>query len=201
MTEKEKMLCGLPYDCSDDELVARSSKAYSLCLKYNALNKNDPERAKILKELCPHLGKGSFFAGPVFFDYGENIHAGDFVFANYNFVVMDCAPVYLGKQVFIGPNVTLATPVHPLRYQERNMRVKEDGTVYDYEMAKEIHIGDNVWLASNVVVCGGVRIGSGSVIGAGSVVTHDIPENVLAAGNPCRVIRPITESDRVLPEE
>lgn len=201
MTEKEKMLSCLPYDPSDEELATRSAKAYELCLKFNALPKTSPERKTILKELCPHLGKHVSFMGPVFFDYGENIHTGDFVFANYNFVVMDCAKVTIGNQVFMGPNVTLATPIHPLRYQERNIRLREDDSAYDYEMAKEVVIGDNVWIASNVVVCGGAHIGSGSVIGAGSVVTHDIPENVLAAGNPCRVIRPITESDRVLPEE
>lgn len=200
MTEKEKMLAEEIYDSSVKELSEARARAYSLCLKYNALTTSSPERLEILKTLCPHLGKGSFFTGPIFFDYGENIHTGEYVYANYNFVVMDCAKVTIGSQVFIGPNVTLAPPMHPLRHQERKMRVKENGQIYDLEYAKEIHIGDNVWIASGVIICGGVHIGSGSVIGAGSVVTHDIPENVLAAGNPCRVIRPITENDSVLKE-
>lgn len=200
MTEKEKMLAEQIYDSSDKELSSARKRAYSLCLKFNSLPIDSPERGEILKELCPNLGKDVGFTGPIHFDYGDNIYAGDYVYANYNFVVMDCAKVVIGSQVFIGPNVTLAPPIHPLRYEERKMRVREDGSVYDLEAAKEIHIGDNVWIASNVVICGGVHIGSGSVIGAGSVVTHDVPENVLAAGNPCKVIRPISEKDSVLKE-
>ena len=97
----------------------------------------------------------------------------------------------------MGPNVSLLTPMHPFRFQERNIYKREDGVYTDQEYAKPITIGDNCWLAGNVTVCGGVTIGSGSVIGAGSVVTRDIPSGVLAAGNPCRVIREITEEDRL----
>ena len=101
----------------------------------------------------------------------------------------------IGENVFFGPNVSLLTPVHPLRYQDRNTYRKEDGTVTDKEYAKPITIGSNCWIAGNVTVCGGVTIGEGSVIGAGSVVTRDIPANVIAAGSPCKVIREITEED------
>ena len=105
--------------------------------------------------------------------------------------------MHIGKQCFIGPNVTIVTPVHPFLACDRNMRWAPDGTKFDYEYARPITIGDNVWLASNVVVCGGVTIGHDTVIGAGSVVTRDIPAGVLAAGNPCRVIRPLTEKDKM----
>ena len=105
--------------------------------------------------------------------------------------------VTIGDNVMIGPNVTLATPMHPLLPEERNIRKREDGSFYNLEYAKPITIKDNCWLASNVVVCGGVTIGEGCVIGAGSVVTRDIPPYSLAAGNPCRVIRKITEKDHM----
>ena len=95
----------------------------------------------------------------------------------------------------IGPNVSIYTPVHPLRWQQRNIRKKADGTAYDYEYAKPIAIGNNCWIAGSVTICGGVTIGDGCVIGAGSVVTRDIPPDSLAVGNPCRVIRKITEKD------
>lgn len=101
----------------------------------------------------------------------------------------------IGNDVFIGPNVSLLTPVHPFRFQDRNMYRRADGVYADREYARPITIGDNCWIAGNVTVCGGVTIGSGTVIGAGSVVTHDIPAGVLAAGVPCRVIREITEED------
>ena len=122
---------------------------------------------------------------------------GENTFANFNFTVLDTCPVHIGNNVFIGPNVSLVTPMHPFRYQERNIKFKPDGTAYDDEYAKPITIGDNCWLASNVVVTGGVTIGEGCVIGAGSVVTKDIPPHSLAVGNPCKVIRQITEADSI----
>lgn len=108
---------------------------------------------------------------------------------------VDCCPVTIGDNVFIGPNVSLLTPMHPLRWQDRNQYLKADGTATDKEYAKPITIGDNCWLASNVTVCGVVTIGEGCVIGAGSVVTRDIPANTLAVGVPCRPIREITAED------
>ncbi len=111
--------------------------------------------------------------------------------------MLDCAPVTLGDDVFIGPNCTLAPPVHPLLIEERKMQIRADNTAFDKEYAKPIVLEDGVWLASGVIVAGGVTIGKNSVIGAGSVVTRDIPANVFAAGNPCRVIREITEEDSV----
>lgn len=133
--------------------------------------------------------------GPIYFDYGVFTTIGENTYANFNFTVLDTCPVTIGDNVFFGPNCTLATPLHPLRYQERNIKFKSDGTPYDDEYGKPLVIESNCWIASNVVIAGGVTIGEGSVIGAGSVVTRDIPPHSLAAGNPCRVIRQITEAD------
>jgi len=198
MTEKEKMLAGKIYDTSDKELAAMRLKAHKLSARYNNVFEDEEDiRNKILSELIPNIGKGTYIQGPIQFDYGAFTTFGENCYANFNFTVLDICPVTIGDNVFFGPNCMLATPVHPFRYQERNIKYKEDGTAYDDEYAKPITIGSNCWLASNVVVIGGVTIGEGCVIGAGSVVTRDIPANSLAAGNPCRVIREITEKDSI----
>lgn len=198
MTEKEKMLAGKIYDPSDKELSETRLKAHKLSARYNSLFEDEEEtRNKILSELIPDMGKGTYIQGPIQFDYGRFTSFGENCYANFNFTVLDVCPVKIGDNVFFGPNCMLATPVHPFRYQERNIKFREDGTAYDDEYAKPITIGSNCWLASNVVVTGGVTIGEGCVIGAGSVVTRDIPANSLAAGNPCRVIREITEKDSI----
>ena len=176
MTEMEKMLAGRIYDPTDKEICELRTKAHRLCQQYNMLPDTDEKgRSDILHELIPDCNS----------------------YANFNFTVLDTCPVYIGDNVFIGPNCTLATPMHPLRYQERNIKHKADGTIYDDEYGRPITIGSNCWLASNVVVIGGVTIGEGCVIGAGSVVTKDIPPHSLAVGNPCRVIRQITEEDTI----
>lgn len=198
MTEKEKMLAGKIYDTSDEELAAMRLKAHKLSARYNNVFEDEEDiRNKILSELIPNIGKGTYIQGPIQFDYGAFTTFGENCYANFNFTVLDICPVTIGDNVFFGPNCMLATPVHPFRYQERNIKYKEDGTAYDDEYAKPITIGSNCWLASNVVVIGGVTIGEGCVIGAGSVVTRDIPANSLAAGNPCRVIREITKKDSI----
>lgn len=198
MTEKQKMLSGALYDSSDHELVERRVNAHKLCKLYNDTFEDETEtRMAILNELIPNQGANLFIQGPVYFDYGTFTTFGDNFYANFNFTVLDCAPVMIGNDVFIGPNVTIATPVHPLCYQERNMRKKKDGSLYDMEYAKPVTIGSNCWIASNVTIAGGVTIGEGCVIGAGSVVTKDIPAGSLAVGNPCRVLREITEDDRM----
>ena len=197
MTEKEKMIKGMLYDASDDELAAMRQKAHNLCTDYNGTYEQDKEkRQAIIKELFPASGK-FFLQGPIQFDYGVFTEFGEGCYANFNLTVLDCCPVKIGKNVFFGPNCSLVTPVHPLVPEERIGSVDENGRFTCLEYAKPIEIGDNCWLASNVTVCGGVKIGEGCVIGAGSVVTRDIPPNSLAAGVPCRVIREITEEDRM----
>ena len=198
MTETEKMLAGELYDPSDPELSALRTKAHSLSMMYNQTPETDEHRRNtILEQLLPNHGPNVVVLAPVQFDYGCFTSVGQNTFINFNLTVLDCCPVSIGNDVFMGPNVSLLTPVHPMRWQERNLYRKEDGTLTDREYARPITIGDNCWISGNVTICGGVTIGEGSVIGAGSVVTRDIPPNVFAAGVPCKVIRPITEEDRM----
>ena len=198
MTEKEKMLAGQLYAPSDAELTALLIKARKLARRYNQTDEDEHEkREAILRELLPNTPNLPSLQAPVWFDYGCNTTFGKFSGANFNFTCLDVCPVRIGDNVMIGPNVTLATPMHPLLPEERNVRQREDGSFYNLEYAKPITIEDNCWLAANVVVCGGVTIGEGSVIGAGSVVTRNIPPHSLAVGNPCRVIRAITEKDKM----
>ena len=197
MNEKEKMLAGKIYDPTDEELTKLRTKAHRLSQRYNTLFEDDELRDIVIDELIPNKGKGVYLQGPVYFDYGVFTSFGENCYANFNFTVLDVCPVNIGSNVFFGPNCSLMTPMHPLRWQERNIKFKDDKTAYDDEYAKPISIGDNCWIAANVVITGGVTIGEGCVIGAGSVVTKDIPANSLAAGNPCKVIREINEKDSI----
>ena len=194
MTEKEKMISGKIYDPSDKELTQLRQNAHRLCTEYNVLPETDEKRGEVLKSLGIN-GSAFYLQGPVQFDYGCFTTIGVNSYANFNFTCVDCCPVTIGDNVFMGPNVSLLTPMHPLRWQDRNQYAKPDGTMTDKEYAKPITIGNNCWIAGNVTVCGGVTIGDGCVIGAGSVVTRDIPPNSLAVGVPCGVIRGITETD------
>lgn len=197
-TEREKMLAGELYDAYEEELCKMRDNCKKLVTKLNALDvSQQEERDGILQELLGKVGNHPFMLNAQF-DYGSNTYIGDEFSANFNFVVLDCAPVHIGDHVMIGPNVTIATPVHPLVAQERNFKTDENGKRHLYEYAKPITIGNNVWIASNVVITGGVTIGDNCVIGAGSVVTRDIPDNMLAVGVPCRVLREITEKDRMM---
>ncbi len=198
MREFDKMVRGELYNPADQELVTLRKRVRRLFREYNLSDEDDQElRISLLHSILGGHGKNYYSEPPIRFDYGINTTVGEDFFSNYNLVILDCAPVKIGKQCFIGPNVSLVTPVHPLLACDRNMRTAADGKTYDYEYARPIVIEDNVWLASGVIVCGGVTIGHDTVIGAGSVVTKDIPSGVLAAGNPCRVIRPITEKDKL----
>ena len=196
MTELEKTLAGKIYDPNDEELLTMRTYAHKMCNQYNKLDEDDPKRKDVLEML---IGEGNdvYLQGPIYFDYGEFTTFGKKCYANFNFTVLDCAPVTIGDNVYFGPNVTIATPMHPLLPEERNMYQREDGVWTDKEYAKPITVKSNCWIASNVVICGGVTIGEGCVIGAGSVVTRDIPDGVFAAGNPCRVIRKLTEADSI----
>ena len=180
-TEKEKMLSGELYDALDKELSDERLRARLLIKALNETAEDQPEeRERILKELMPNAGPGLWLQPPFYCDYGYNISTGEKVFFNFNCIVLDVMPVTIGDRTLMGPNVQLYTATHPLTVRERQTGL---------EYAKPITIGRDVWIGGGAIICPGVTIGDGSVIGAGSVVTRDIPPEVFAAGNPCRVIR------------
>ncbi len=198
MTEKEKMLAGIIYDPNDKDLLELRKNAHNICKRYNDTFEDDSElRERLLNDLLPDHGEGLYLQGPIYFDYGVFTKIGKNFYANFNFTVLDVCPIVIGDNVFVGPNVSLLAPKHPLRWQERNIYKSDKGYFTDKEYGAPIVIGDNCWIAGNVTVLAGAKIGSGCVIGAGSVVVKDIPDNSFAAGNPCRVIRTITEKDSV----
>ena len=197
-SEYDRMVRGELYNPAEEHLVQMRKRARRLYYRYNNSEEDETElRIGLLAQLFGSHGERYFCEPPIRFDYGCNLHVGEDFYSNFNLTVLDTAPVYVGKNCMFGPNVTIATPVHPMLACDRNMRRDRQGNMFDYEYAKPITIGDSVWLASCVVVCGGVTIGHDSVIGAGSVVTRDIPAGVFAAGNPCRVIRPLSEKDKM----
>ena len=198
MTEMEKMVAGMPYDTSDPEVVAGRNRARRANFEYNGAAWDDNERRTgILREMLGGHDGPFFMEPPIRFDFYRNTFIGRNFYSNYNLVVLDCGPVRIGNDVMIGPNVTIVPPMHALLADQRIMRTKPDGTQYDLEYAKPVTIGNNVWIAASVVINGGVTIGDDAVIGSGSVVTRDIPPGVIAAGNPCRPLRPITPADRL----
>ena len=195
MTEKEKMIKGLIYDAYDEELNELRSRCRRLMADLAAIEASDQKgRETIYEALLGGYGRDVYVLNAAF-DYGFNTYLGDDFSANFNFTVLDCAPVRIGNNVLIGPNVSLVTPVHSLLAEERNIVYDEDGGRHLYEYARPITIEDSVWIASNVVVQGGVTIGEGAVISAGAVVTKDIPPYSIAGGVPARVLRTITEDD------
>lgn len=188
MNQKERMLAGLPYKAWQDGLTEDRMACKKLVYRLNHL---PPERQEevpaLLKTLFGKTGTNVFVEAPFHCDCGYNIEVGENFFANYNLTILDVARVTIGKNVLIAPNVSLYTAGHPLHPDSRNS---------GYEYGIPITIGDNVWIGGNVVVLPGVTIGNNVVIGAGSVVTKDIPDNYIAVGNPCRLLREITEEDR-----
>lgn len=199
MTEHEKMLSGKIYDPFTEGMIEERIKAHRLCNEYNHTIETDEEKRKeILDQLLPDRGEGVYLQGPIYFDFGVNTHIGKGSYANFNFTVLDEGEVNIGEMVFIGPNVSMLTAIHPLCYEDRNPFYNEKtGNVTNLEYTAPITVEDNCWIAANVTIIGGVTVGAGSVIGAGSVVTKSIPPNSLAVGNPCRVIRQIAEADRL----
>ena len=188
MNHKDRMLAGLPYrawlDGLDQERLENKKKIYA----YNNLRPEDHEgRDALIKEILGKTGQKIFVEAPFRCDYGYNIEVGENFYANYNLVILDVGKVKIGDNAQIAPNVAIYTAGHPIHPDSRNS---------GYEYGIPITIGDNVWIGGNTCILPGVTIGSNVVIGAGSVVTKDLPDNVIAAGNPCRVIREITEADR-----
>lgn len=185
-TQKERMLAGDLYIANDVELERASRRAYRLMKEYEARYAVDRDAADaVLKELLGAVGAGVHIKPPLFVDYGSYISIGAGTFANYGLVALDVARITIGDDVQIGPNVQLLTPTHPI---EADLRREK------YEAAKPIVIGNNVWLGGGAIVLPGVTIGDNSVIGAGSVVTKDIPANVVAVGNPARIVRNLSSS-------
>ena len=187
MTEKEKQQAGELYNSNDRELFMERIKAKKLCAEYNAVECNDfQKRERILDRLVALRGDNTVIEPNFFCDYGYNIVMGDNFYANHNLVILDCADVVFGDNVFIGPNCGFYTAEHPIDANLRNQGL---------ESAKPIKVGSNVWIGGGVTVIGGVTIGDNAVIGAGSVVTKDIPANCVAAGNPCAPVRTLEASE------
>lgn len=180
-TEREKMLAGELYIADDAELTALRMRARRLTRQYNQTREDEGDlRASLLRELFGATGKHFFIEPPFHCDYGSNVSLGENFYMNFNGVILDCNEVRIGDNVQCGPGVQLLAATHPLAAAER---------IAGPELSAPITIDDNVWLGGGVIVCPGVTIGANTTIGAGSVVTRDIPTNVFAAGNPCRVIR------------
>ena len=186
---KEKMIAGIPYIDSDGKLFRERQYAKQELKRFND---SDPKHIKFRKQIIQKLFKATgarFFVEPPFHcDYGYNISIGENFYSNYNCTILDGAAVTIGDNVLFGPNVSLFTAGHPIHFEARNL---------GWEFTAPITIEDNVWIGVQTVVNPGVHIGENSVIGSGSVVTRDIPPNVVAAGNPCRVIREISDMDRI----
>ncbi|WP_096527722.1 sugar O-acetyltransferase [Candidatus Nitrosoglobus terrae] len=186
MTAKEKCKQGLLYNAShDEELINERKTCKSLCQQFNQTQYSESEeRVQLIKKIL-NKTKNNFLIEQSFWcDYGYNIEIGENFYSNHNLVILDCAEVKFGDNVFIGPNCSFYTANHPINIKQRNAGL---------EYAQPITIGNNVWLGGNVTVLPGVTIGDNTVIGAGSVVTKDIPNNVIAVGNPCKILKEIIE--------
>ena len=189
MTEKEKMQQQMLYDANyDTELIRERQIAKDLCFQFNQLRPSDEtNQQQILSQLLGKKSDNCCILAPFWCDYGYNIEVGKNFFANHNTVILDGAKVTFGDNVFIAPNCGFYTAGHPIDADRRNQGL---------EYAYPITVGDNVWIGAGVQVMPGVKIGSNVVIGGGSVVVKDIPDNVVAVGNPCRPVRPISEADK-----
>lgn len=200
MTEYEKMRACLIYDCFDAEVDRAEKDSRRLCEAYNRLGVDDEiKKEELMRTMFPNDDFGNYrtMLSPIYIDLFKEMKIGKNFYANHHFTYITAGTVTIGDNVFIGPYCTLAAGLHSLIPKERRVKKDENGDMHDFEYGKPITIGNDVWIAANVTICGGVTIGNGSVIGAGSVVTHDIPEGVIAAGNPCKVIRKITPQDSI----
>lgn len=189
MNEWEKAQKGYLYDANNDPaIMEKHLKCLNRCFELNSISPlKKEEREKMLKDIIKEIGTGFDILSPFFCDFGENIHIGKNFYANHNLSILDGGKVTIGDSVFIAPNAVITTAGHAINPEQRDRGL---------EIALPVTIGSHVWLGANVCVLPGVTIGNNVVIGAGSVVTKDIPDDVIAAGNPCRVLRKITEEDR-----
>lgn len=186
-TEKEKMLSEASYLASDSELAADRQQIKAQLFDFNNMPPGKADEGnRIIRKIFYKTGNEFTIEPPFRCDYAYNIEIGDKFYSNFNLTILDSAKVHIGNNVFIGPNVSLYTVSHPLDFKSRNPEV---------EFAQSIRIGNNVWIGGNVVVNPGVRIGNNSVIGSGSIVVKDIPDNVVAVGNPCCVIKQIANEN------
>ncbi|MGW9529948.1 sugar O-acetyltransferase [Paenibacillus terrae] len=187
-SEKEKMLAGKPYKGISEELLIDRQYAKEVLFDFNTLRPREIEkRNELLKQVLGKTGETFFIEPPFRCDYGYNITLGENFYSNYNFTVLDCAPITFGDHVLLGPNVSIYAVNHPTHHELR---------VQEYEYALPVTIGNNVWIGGGAIINMGVSIGDNTIIGSGSVVTKDIPANVIAVGNPCRVLREITDEDK-----
>lgn len=188
-SEGEKMASGELYNSMSEELIESRLKAKEQIKRFNEAGVRETQlKRRILEELFGSTRGEFYIEQPFFCTYGYNIHWGKNAYANYNLTILDCGKVEVGDNAMMGPGVQLLTACHPLDKDERNAHI---------EFTRPIKVGDNVWIGGGAIILPGVTIGENSVIGAGSVVTKDIPDNVVAAGNPCKVIREITAEDKI----
>ena len=188
MQQYERMIKGLLYDPGDEEIMAMQQPYLEKLRYFNSLKASETElKEAYMKEVFAECGDNCYIEAPFYANWGgHHVHMGNRVYANFNLTLVDDGHIYIGDRVMIGPGVTIATASHPISPKLRSLNCQYN---------KDVHIGEDVWIGANVVIVPGVRIGRNSVIGAGSVVTKDIPENVVAAGVPCRVKREISERD------
>lgn len=188
MTAKERMQSGKLYFCTDEEIANEQTLCLEILYDYNHTRPSESQkREQILKKLLAEIGENCYIEPPLHANWGKYTHLGSNVYANFNLTLVDDTDIFVGDNVMIGPNVVIATAGHPvnpaLRLQAAQFNIS-------------VHIGNNVWIGAGAIVLPGVHIGDNSVIGAGSIVTKDIPANVVAVGNPCRVLREINERDQ-----
>lgn len=188
MDIREKMRKGLIYIDNYEDLIKERLKGKELVYDYNNTRPSEEEKRKeILHNLLGHAGENIWIEPPLRVAYGKNVHIGNNFYANFNFVLVDDIEIFIGNNVMIAPNVTITVTGHPV-----HPNLRKNGEQFSFP----VKIEDDVWIGSNVVILPGVTIGRNSVIGAGSIVTKDIPKNVVAVGNPCKVLREITDSDK-----
>ena len=189
MDVREKMHSGMLYNCNDETLTKEQTERLKKLYEYNSTLPDQPDkRASLLREMFAEIGDNCYVEPPLHTNWGRNTHFGNHVYANFNLTLVDDTDIYVGDYVMFGPNVTVATAGHPV-----NPELRRKAAQFNIP----VRIGNNVWIGAGAVILPGVQIGENSVIGAGSIVTKDVPPNVVAVGNPCRILREIGEHDAV----